>query len=93
MQLLANLNTNTAFKPIEYQQCMRVYAEPIQIIKIVDNKPQMYRQKDIFTPIVSRLIQTQEKYVFSYDFQDMNEPKFKPIRKSTNAEKRRSSLN
>lgn len=72
---------------------MRVHAEPIQIIRIVDNKPQMYRQKDIFTPIISRTIQTQENYVFTYDFQDMNEPKFKTIRKSTNAEKRRNSLN
>jgi hypothetical protein len=53
----------------------------------------MYRQKDIFTPIISRAIQTQENYIFTYDFQDMNEPKFKTIRKSTNAEKRRNSLN
>lgn len=93
MQQLALFNTNTTFKSIEFSECIRVQAEPIQIIKIIDNKPAIYRQKDIFAPIISKRIQTQERYVFTYNFQDMNEPKYKALRRTSGLDGRRSGLN
>lgn len=68
-------------------------AEPIQIIKIIENRPVIYRQKDIFAPIISKRIQTQERYVFTYNFQDMNEPKYKALRRTSGLDGRRNSLN
>lgn len=92
MQQLALFNTNTIFQSIEFKECIRVQPEPIQIILIIDNRPVVYRQKDIFAPIISRRIQTQERYVFTYNFQEMNEPKYKVLRQASGLDGRRGSL-